>query len=338
MTRCLITGISGFVGSHLAEYLLEHTDWNITGLMRWNEPLDNLQDLIPAINKVAGLLNPRLRLVHGDLTDAWSIQDALAQEPPDYVFHLAAQSYVMASLVSPVETLTTNAIGTLNLLEALRSEAPEAWVHNCSSSEVYGKVESTYGPITEQCPFSPASPYSISKATADMLGRYYADAHGLRVLTTRMFTHTGPRRGDVFMESSFAKQIAMLEIGQIEPPLKVGNLSAVRTIADVRDAVRAYHMLLTINPTEGAVYNIGGSYTCTAGEVLGALFDAAGFRCLTKVDPARLRPIDADHQVPDCSQFKRATGWKPEIPFEQTMADLLAYWRKRVKHEVPLQR
>ncbi len=171
-----------------------------------------------------------------------------------------------------------------------------------------------------------------------MLGRYYAEAYGLRVLTTRMFTHTGPRRGDVFVESSFAKQIAMIEAGQLEPPLKCGNLSAVRTIADVRDAVRAYHMLLTVNPEAGAVYNIGGHYTGTVKDILDVLFDAAGFRCEVEVDKARLRPIDADHQVPDCSRFKRATGWKPEIPFEQTMADLLAYWRGRVKHGTPLQR
>jgi GDPmannose 4,6-dehydratase len=223
-------------------------------------------------------------------------------------------------------------MGTLNLLQATHVYAPHAWFHNCSSSEVYGKIEPGLATDTdESCPFSPSSPYSISKATADLLGRYYATAHGLRVLTTRMFTHTGPRRGDVFMESNFAKQIAMIEVGQADPPVRVGNLRAVRTIADVRDAVRAYHMLLTVNPQRGAVYNIGGVHTCTAGDVLDALFGLAGFRCEVKVDTYRLRPIDADHQVPDCSRFVAATGWKPQIPFEQTMRDLLDYWREEVK-------
>ncbi|KKK55879.1 hypothetical protein LCGC14_3070140, partial [marine sediment metagenome] len=167
---------------------------------------------------------------------------------------------------------------------------------------------------------------------------YFAEAYGLKVLTTRMFTHTGPRRGDVFAESSFAKQIAMIEAKQIEPPLKVGNLESVRTIADVRDAVRAYHMLLTVNPQVGAVYNIGGTHTCTIGQVLDTLFEVAGQRYEVEVDPARLRPIDADHQVPDCSKFMDHTGWKPEIPFEQTMVDLLEYWREKVKRTRPLQR
>ncbi len=333
MTRALITGISGFVGSHLAEYLLANTDWDIAGLMRWNASLDNLQELVPAINK-----GERINLFSGDLTDTWSIDALIDQTQPDYVFHLAAQSYVMASLQAPLETMRVNGEGTLNLLEAILRLAPKALIHNCSSSEVYGKVERSYGKITEQCPFSPSSFYAISKATADSLGRYYAEAYGLKVLTTRMFTHTGPRRGDVFMESSFAKQIAMIEAGQLEPPIMVGNLNATRTICDVRDAVRAYHMLLTVNPEPGAVYNIGGDHTCTAGSVLNALFDAAGVRYEHEVDMDRFRPIDADHQVPDCSRFKRATGWKPEVPFEQTIADLLEYWREKVKHGVPLLR
>jgi GDPmannose 4,6-dehydratase len=153
-----------------------------------------------------------------------------------------------------------------------------------------------------------------------------------------MFTHTGPRRGDVFAESSFAKQIAMKEVGQLSGPIQVGNLNAVRTIADVRDAVRAYHMLLTVNPQAGAVYNIGGTHTCTISQVLDILFEVAGQRYEVEVDPERLRPIDADHQVPDCSAFMEHTGWKPEISFEQTMADLLKYWREKVKHRRLLQR
>ena len=267
-----------------------------------------------------------------------AVRTAIKSTKPDYDFHLAAQSFPLVSFTNPSETLQTNVLGTLNLLEAIRQECPEAWVHVCSSSEVYGKVPNRDRNLTEDAPFHPASPYAISKVGTDLLGRFYAEAYGLRTLITRMFTHTGPRRGDVFAESSFAKQIAMKEVGQLSGSIQVGNLDAVRTIADVRDAVRAYHMLLTINPQVGTVYNIGGTHTCTIGQVLDTLFEVAGQRYAVEVDPTRLRPIDADHQVPDCSAFMDHTDWKPEITFKQTMTDLLEYWREKVKHTRPLQR
>jgi GDPmannose 4,6-dehydratase len=146
-----------------------------------------------------------------------------------------------------------------------------------------------------------------------------------------MFTHTGPRRGDVFAESTFAKQIAMIEADRIPPVLKVGNLDSLRTWSDVRDAVRAYYMLVTVNPQPGAYYNIGGVYSCTIGDMLKHLLSHSVNKAIrVEVDPSRLRPIDADLQVPDTRKFQAHTGWKPEIPFEQTMRDLLAYWRERV--------
>lgn len=341
MPSALITGIGGFVASHLTEYLLKSTDWEIVGTIRWNEPTDNLDGFAQLINA-----NARVRVIEADLTDAGSMLRAVRLAEPDYVFHLAAQSYVQASFVYPEQTLRTNVTGTLNLLEAVRLHAPEAWVHNCSSSEVYGRVEPGVERISEDHPLSPASPYSISKVGTDMLGRFYAEAHGLRVLTTRMFTHTGPRRGDVFAESSFAKQIAMIEAGLMTPPIKVGNLKAIRTIADVRDAVRAYYMLLTINPKPGAIYNIGGTHTCTVDDILVELFRSVEQsnsllipeRIAVEADSGRLRPVDADLQVPDCSRFKAATGWEPTIPFWQTMHDLLNYWREKVKTGVILQR
>lgn len=328
--KVLITGISGFVGSHLAEYLIRNTDWEVVGMTRWGSKLDNLQTLIPRINK-----GERLRLVEGDLRDAISINNVFS-EGFDFVFHLAAQSYPLSSYTSPVETLQTNAQGTLHVLEAVKKYCPEALVHNCSSSEVYGNPPTT--PITEDCPFNPVSPYAISKASADMMGKFYSDAYGMKVMTTRMFTHTGPRRGDVFAESSFAKQIAMIEAGQLDPPMKVGNLDSLRTVADVRDAVRAYHLLMTKDPVPGAVYNIGGNYTCTVAEIMLALFECAEVQFNYVVDKTRIRPLDATLQVPDCSKFKDHTGWEPEIPFGQTMGDLLNYWRLRVKRGTQLQR
>ena len=260
---------------------------------------------------------------------------AISTIQPDYVFHLAAQSYVQASIRYPVKTYQVNIIGTQNLMDAILKHAPEAYVHNCSSSEVYGRVKAGYGPIDEHCPLAPASPYSISKIGQDFIGRYYHEAHGLKVLTTRMFTHTGRRRGDVFAESSFAKQVAMIEAGLIPPVIKVGNLDSVRTIADVGDAVRAYHLLLTHNPIPGEVYNIGGSYTCTVRDILSEL-NVNEYR--VEQDPDRLRPLDANYQIPDCSKFKSHTGWHPGIPFEQTMLDLLGYWRNKVKCSVVINR
>lgn len=331
--RALITGLGGFVASHLAEYLLYAIDWEVWGTIRWGDPLDNLEELAPRYN--AG---DRVRIVNADLTDAASMRDAVAQTQPDFVFHLAAQSYPKTSFSAPAETMRTNIEGTLNLLEAVRHEAPGAKVHVCSSSEVYGRVPAGLVPITEACPFHPASPYAISKVGTDLLGRHYAEAYGLHTVVTRMFTHTGPRRGDVFAESSFAKQIAMIEAGLLEPPIMVGNLDSLRTIADVRDAVRAYFMAVIRDLPPGEAYNIGGAHNCTVGEVLEALFQAAGKNYEVAVDPARLRPVDADLQVPDCSKFEAATGWKPTIPFEKTISDLLEYWRARVKKAVILQR
>ena len=324
MPRCLITGINGFVGSHLAEFLLKNTDWEIYGLIRWNEPLDNL---VNVKNKVF--------LIEGDLTDESSIYKAIDKSRPHYIYHLAAQSYVQASFNYPSATINTNTLGTLILLNAVRDCVPEALFHNCSSSEVYGDVPKDYGPIKEDCPLSPASPYSISKVGQDFLGKHYEEAYGMNVVTTRMFTHTGPRRGDVFFESSFAKQIAMIEHNLMEPPIKVGNLDSIRTIADVRDAVRAYYMLLTFNPIAGETYNIGGDYTCKVGDVLEYLNKD---KIPYEIDKDRLRPVDASYQIPDYSKFRLHTGWEPEIPFEKTMDDLLEYWRDRVKNSVVINR
>ena len=186
-------------------------------------------------------------------------------------------------------------------------------------------------PIDEECAFHPSSPYAISKVGTDLIGRFYAEAYGMTVMTTRMFTHTGPRRGDVFAESSFAKQIALIESNRIPAVLKVGNLDSVCTWADVRDAVKAYYLLLTHDPQPGAYYNIGGTFTCSIREMLGTLLSMSTVQNITvETDPDRLRPIDADLQVPNTGKFRAHTGWTPEIPFDKTMADLLAYWRDRV--------
>lgn len=334
--KALITGITGMVGSHLCDFLLENTDWDVYGVCRWRSPLDNVEHLLERVNN-----KDRVFFEYADLNDQVSLITVIQNVKPDYIFHLAAQSYPLTSFTAPVDTLNTNVLGTCRLLESVRllmeqDDSYKPVIHVCASSEVFGKIPKEKKPETgihEECPFHPASPYAISKVGTDLLGRYYAEAYGMTVMTTRMFTHTGPRRGDVFHESTFAKQIAMIEEGLIEPEVKVGNLKSLRTYADVRDAVRAYYMLVTMNPVPGEYYNIGGSYTCEVEDTLNTLISLSTAKDKIKVvtDPERLRPIDADLQIPDCRKFKEHTGWEPEISYEQTMEDLLNYWRNRVK-------
>lgn len=333
--RVLITGITGMVGSHLTDYLLDNTDWEIWGLCRWRSPMDNLKGHIHRINQ-----KDRIHLVYADLRDTMSIDQAVQKSKPNYVFHLAAQSYPKTSFDAPLDTLDTNIQGTERVLGALRTHAKDAIIQVCSSSEVFGRVSKEKLPINEECTFHPASPYAISKVGTDLVGRYYAEAYGMTVMTTRMFTHTGPRRGDVFAESTFAKQIAMIEHNMIPPVLKVGNLDSLRTWADVRDAVNAYYMLVTKDPQAGEYYNIGGQYTCSVREMLDTLLSMSTVKDIeVETDPDRLRPIDADLQIPDTTKFEQHTGWKPEIPFEKTMSDLLDYWRERAANgEIFLQR
>lgn len=333
--KALITGITGMVGSHLSDFLLENTDLDVYGVCRWRSPLDNVSHLLERANK-----KERLFFEYADLNDMMSLIHVIHTVKPDYIFHLAAQSYPLTSFTAPIDTLNTNILGTCRLLEAVRLEMQNdsgytPAIHVCASSEIFGKIPPERKPqegIHEECSFHPASPYAISKVGTDLLGRYYAEAYGMTIVTTRMFTHTGPRRGDVFHESSFAKQIAMIEAGIIEPNVMVGNLKSLRTYADVRDAVKAYYMLLTVNPIAGEYYNIGGAYTCEVGETLNTLISYSTKKDQIQIvtDPQRLRPIDADLQVPDCRKFMEHTGWKPEISFEVTMHDLLDYWRERL--------
>ena len=323
--RAFITGITGMVGSHLTDFLIENTDWEVYGFLRWDDRLDNIEHLFP----IAG---SRVSLIYGDLNDLSSLISAIDKSSPDYVFHLAAQSYPKTSFDAPLETLETNILGTAKLLDAIRVLKKDPVVHVCASSEVFGRVPKEFLPIHEEVTFHPASPYAISKVGTDLIGRFYAEAYGMKVMTTRMFTHTGPRRGDVFAESTFAKQIAMIEEGMQEPIIKVGNLDSLRTWADVRDAVKAYYMLVTENPIPGEYYNIGGDFSCSVRDMLEFLISQSTMKNIkVEVEKERLRPIDADLQVPDTSKFKKHTGWTPEISFEKTMIDLLNFWRERIK-------
>ena len=320
----LITGITGFVGSHLADYILANVkNVKIIGLIRWRAPKDNINRILD-----------RITLEYGDLLDLPSLESVIGRYRPDVIFHLAAQSYVDFSFVAPVATLSTNIIGTTNLLEAVKklklSSGYDPVVHICSSSEVYGQVKKGEVPIKEDNQLRPASPYAVSKVGEDMLALQYWLSWKIKTIRTRMFTHTGPRRGDVFALSNFAKQIAAIEAGKQPPVVKVGNLKSVRTWMDVRDAVEAYWILVN-KCKPGEVYNIGGNQTMTVGMMLNKLLKLSKKKIAVKVDNQRLRPSDVTLQIPSTDKFKKATGWSPKIKFEKTLLDTLEYWREYYK-------
>lgn len=327
--KLLITGITGMVGSHLADFVLENTNYDIVGICRWRSPTDNISHLLDLANK-----KERLTLEYADLNDLFSMQSIFKDHKFDYISHLAAQSFPQTSFLAPADTYNTNIIGTENLLRAIyTSSSSSANIHICSSSEVFGRVPKEFVPIDEDCRFHPASPYAISKVGTDLIGQFYAESYNMNTFITRMFTHTGPRRGDIFAESTFAKQIAMIEHGFIEPVVKVGNLDSMRTFADVRDAVRAYFMLLESDEiSPGDAFNIGGNFSCTIGEMLDFLIknSTSKKKIIIQEDLTRIRPIDADLQIPNLTKFKDKISWEPEYLFEETMLDLLNYWRERI--------
>ncbi len=338
MKTVLITGITGQVGSQLADYILENTDHDVVGMMRWQEPLDNLYHLTDRINK-----KDRIWIHYADLNDAGSLRNMIETWRPHYISHLAAQSYPQTSFDIPVETLQTNIIGTANLLEAVRQTGSgltmyDPVVHICSSSEVYGRAP-TGVTLKEDTPLHGASPYSISKIGTDYLGRFYGEAYGIKTFMTRMGTHTGPRRSDVFFESTVAKQIALIEAGHQEPVIYVGNLNCTRTFQDCRDAVKAYWLLMNADVAPGEYFNIAGEEAFKLTEVVDILIGYSHLDIRVKIDKDRLRPIDADYQMFDNTKIRDAIDWKPEIPVRQTFLDLLNHWRDQIsKGKIPLNR
>lgn len=340
--KILITGITGQVGSQLADWVLERSSYNIIGMMRWQEPMDNLYHLTDRINR-----KDRISLHYADLNDYSALARMIKTVRPNYISHLAAQSYPKTSFDSPIETLQTNIIGTANLLEVVRQQMEvdgyDPVVHVCSSSEVYGRAKPGI-PLSEDTPFHGASPYSISKIGVDYLSRFYGEAYGLRTFVTRMGTHSGPRRSDVFFESTVAKQIALIEAGYQTPEIRVGNLSSTRTFQDTRDAVRAYFLLLEAS-AEGKIscgdyFNIAGEEAFQLPEVIEILL---GFSSHTNIkvvtDQDRLRPIDADYQMFDNTKIRAAIDWRPEIPVRKMFEDLLNHWRNEIaKGRIPLNR
>jgi len=322
--RVLITGITGFAGSHLVEYLLaEHPEVEIFGLYRWRSRMENIEHV-----------RSKVTLLECDLRDFVSVHAALQKSRPDIVFHLAAQSFVPSSWTAPTETLTTNISGQTNLFEAIRALELDPVVQLACSSEQYGLVLRDEVPIKETNPLRPLSPYAVSKVTQDYLGYQYFMSYGLKAIRTRGFNHTGPRRGQVFVTSNFCSQVAAIELGLQEPVIRVGNLDAIRDFTDVRDMVRAYWLAAT-KGTPGEVYNIASGQGIVIREMLDRIIQMASVEVKVEVDPDRLRPSDVEILIGDSSKFRADTGWEPRIPFEQTLRDLLDYWRRTLEARQP---
>lgn len=321
--RVLITGIAGSGGSYLAEYIVNnHPEVKVHGAGRWHATTTN--DNLAAIRD-------RITFHECDLLDFSSVLRVLEKVRPDAIFHLAAHANVRASFETPLSVMNNNVMGTANLFEAIRAAKLDPWIQLCSTSEVYGIVDLKYVPINEETPMRPSSPYAVSKVAQDLLGFSYFKAYKMKIIRTRMFTYLNPRRTDLFA-TSFARQVVRIEAG-LQKELVHGNLDSIRTIIDVRDAMRAYwDALMYCEP--GEAYNIGGTTTMSVGDFLATLVSLAKKPIPTRVDPALLRPSDVTLQIPDTKKFLAATGWKAEYTFKESMAHLMDYWRKEIAKEV----
>ncbi|UCG52137.1 MAG: GDP-mannose 4,6-dehydratase [Candidatus Latescibacterota bacterium] len=315
--KVLITGITGFAGSHLADYCLDRSGLDIYGIIRWRSRTENVEHL-----------TDRVTLLECDLRDATSTREVVEEIRPDYIFHLAAQSFVPTSWRAPSESLVTNVVGQLNVFEAVRKIDHKCRIQIACSSEEYGMVTEDDLPIDEDTPLRPLSPYGVSKVGQDLLGYQYYMSYKMDIVRTRGFNHTGPRRAPVFVVSDFARQIVEIEKGLREPVIHVGNLDAMRDFTDVRDMARAYFLSLEKGKS-GEVYNICSETSWRIGDMLDKLISLADAKIKIQQDPARLRPSDVPRLLGDCSKFRKDTGWAPTIPFETTLKDMLDYWRQR---------
>lgn len=320
MARVLLVGIEGFVGRHLAALLAEQGE-AVHGLA-WSGAPQGPEEI------AASLGLPEGRVHAGDVTDAASLPPILAAVRPDAICHLAGMTYVPEANQNPEGAFRTNVFGTRNLLEAARGEAPKARFVFVSTADVYGDLAPEDLPITEATPVHPLNAYSISKAAAEMFCHQYGRVWGLPVIILRPLNHTGPGQDARFVCSDFARQVARIKLGRQAPVVRVGNLAAERDFADVRDIIRAY--ALAIRAAEpGEAYNLASGRAVSVRWVLDELIRLAGVKIKVETDPARMRPVDIPRIVGDFSKFEKATGWRPTIRLEQTLADLLDFWTAR---------
>lgn len=322
VSRVLITGIAGSGGSYLAEYIVgHHPDVEVHGISRWHSTTqtDNLSEI-----------RDRITVHECDLLDFGSVFEVLRRTKPDAIFHLAAYANVRASFITPGTVLHNNILGTSNLFEAVRLLGQNPLIQLCSTSEVYGQVGPKEVPIKEDAPLRPASPYAVSKVAQDLLGWSYFTSYKMPIIRTRMFAYLNPRRTDLFA-TSFAKQVAWIERGW-QKELVHGNLNSTRTLIDIRDAMRAYwEAIMHCEP--GEAYNIGGTTTMTVGEFLERLVALSRVPISMRPDPNLTRPADVTNQIPSVDKFIQATGWRPECPFEESLTNLLNYWREQADRQ-----
>ncbi|RLC80348.1 MAG: GDP-mannose 4,6 dehydratase [Chloroflexi bacterium] len=317
--RAFITGIGGFAGSHLAEFLLENTDWEVFGLIRRSPGnVAHLQD--------------KLSLFKGDLRDYEGVEAILAQVQPDYIFHLAGMAFVPDSWRDPWGVFENNVRGELNIFRAMVDLELKARILVVGSNEEYGLVREDELPVDEETPLRPHTPYGVSKVAQDFLGLQYHLSHGLHVVRVRPFNHTGPRQRPDFVVPAFARQLAEVEAGLRPPVIKVGNLTPKRDFTDVRDTVRAYYLALT-RGKPGEVYNVGSGRAYAIQEVLDMLLELCRVKVRVEQDPALTRPSDIPVTLCDASKLRRDTGWEPVIPLRKTLEDVMEYWRVRVQGE-----
>ncbi len=318
LKKVLITGIGGFAGSHLAEYLLTIPGLKVYGILRDESETENITHILD-----------KIELFYGDLNDCDFVTGMMGDLCPDYLFHLAAQAATSISWASPAATLTNNIVSQVNLLEALIFLKIKPRILIIGSGDEYGLVRPEEIPVKENNPLRPSNPYAVSKVAQDMLGFQYFCSHQLPIIRVRPFNHTGPRQNDMFVMSSFAKQIASAEAGIIEPILRVGNLDSKRDFTDVRDMVKAYWLAIDEGIC-GEVYNLGSGRSIRISDALDILLKSSSIPIKVEIDPVRLRPVDVPDVVCDSTLFKNLTGWKLSIPFEKTLNDLLDYWRNKL--------
>ena len=313
--RAFITGVGGFAGSHLSDYLLEQTDWQVTGcvLPGWD----------------CSHLDGRVTCLELDLRDRMAVRATLDQVAPDVIFHLAAQAFVPVSWQDPWDTLENNIRAETNILDGLVKLGVKPRVMVVGSNEEYGLVQPQDLPLREDSPLRTNSPYAVSKVAQDLLGLSYFLSYTLPVVRVRPFNHIGPRQSEGFVAPAFAKQIALIEAGRQEPVIRVGNLSAQRDFTDVRDVVRAYYLVVT-KGQPGEVYNIGSGQPRTVQSLLETMLSLSAAQIRVEFDPERMRPSDTPIVYCDASKLRDATGWTPDISFEHTLRDVLDDWRARI--------
>lgn len=327
--KILITGITGFVGSHLADYLLEKEDVEIYGLKRWNiERLRNIRHLLEA---------PRVTLLDCDITDPIGVKNVIEQVKPDKIFHLAAESFVSPSWHHPSHYMDVNFKGTVNFLDAIKEVGINPRFLIPGSGEEYGEIYEHELPIKEDTILRPVNPYAVSKIAQDFIGYVYFRSYGLNVIRTRAFNHEGPRRDYVFGIPWYAYQIARIEAGKQEPVLTHGHIEDRRNFTHIRDLVEAYWLAMEYCEP-GELYLIGcedPAHTRTYREIIEMLIKMSGVSGIqTKTDPQFVRPTSVPRLIGDTSKFRKLTGWEPRISLQKILEDTLEYWRDFVKKDL----